>query len=193
MRLSTWLPLSLSRVDGAFGISVLCAAIGCGPATMSAATLRVLDEKMEVSVSQPICFMPPESNLGLTEKAHRKHALEICESAAKSQGVVVVSHSSRNCAVATMTWISTDTGSRESECTRKFLGSAECESDALFQKTLRIAVADPKSGRPLLESTAALHSTFSAFTDKSFVALCTAAFREYPKPLQGEEFEVESE
>jgi hypothetical protein len=160
---------------------------------MSAGTLRVVADGAAASAKLPICFAPPDTGLALTESAQQKRVVATCASAAEAQGVSVVPIAAGGCLVATLKWAASDTASREADCSRTFAGGAECELAAVFQKTLRVSLVDQGSNRVVIESTAALHSQFDAFTDKSFAALCSAAFSNYPNPLQGETLQVPSE
>jgi hypothetical protein len=105
--------------------------------------------------------------------------------------VTVVPYSPESCLSATVSWSIADTGRRQADCSRSYYG-AECESTAIFKKTLHVAIHDPSRNRVIVESTSALLSEHSSFTDQTYVALCSAAFRNYPQPLQSEPFEVDT-
>jgi hypothetical protein len=161
--------------------SLVLVTSGCGTKTPAAAT-RVLAPDSAALSRTPVCFVPPSPNLGLTERAQQGRILEICEAAARSQGIRVVAMGRGECLVATMSWAVRDTGDRN-EC------GGECYSTAVHVKSLKLGLA-PSAGKVLAETTASIRSDRAEFTRESFHALCTAAFENFPQPLSNEQFEV---
>jgi hypothetical protein len=123
--------------------------------------------------------------LGLTERAQQGRILEICEAAARSQGIRVVAMGRGECLAATMSWAVRDTGDRYGGCG----GGGDCYSTAVRIKSLKLALAQ-SAGKVLAETTASIRSDRAEFTRESFHALCTAAFENFPQPLSNEQFEV---
>ena len=169
------------------GCSLVLVTVGCGTRTPAAAT-RVLAPDSAALSRTPVCFVPPDPNLGLTERAQQGRILEICEAAARSQGIRVVAMGRGECLAATMSWAVRDTGDRNGECAGT-LGGAECYSTAVRIKSLKLALAQ-SAGKVLAETTASIRSDRAEFTRESFHALCTAAFENFPQPLSNEQFEV---
>jgi hypothetical protein len=161
---------------------------GCGARTPAAAT-RVLDADSAVLSTAPVCFVPPDPRLGLTERAQQGQIVQICERAAQSQGVPIVAYGSGQCVVATMSWAVRDTGDRAGDCSRTWGGGAECYSTAVRIKSLRVSLAQ-SAGKVLAETTASIRSDRAEFTRESFHALCAAAFHDFPNPFSNAQFNV---
>jgi hypothetical protein len=140
-------------------------------------------------LTTPICFVPPNPALGLTERAEQASIQGICETAARKQGVPVVALGNSPCLTVTTIWAARATGDREGDCVPTWTG-AECESAAVHLKSLKLVVAQPATGKVLAETTAAVRSSHSQFSQESFHALCTAAFHDFPRPLANAQFDV---
>lgn len=168
--------------------------VGCGAETVRAAATRVLDTEPTALTNTPVCFLPPDPSLGLTERADASRVIASCTQAATQQKVRVVPFGTDKCLVATMQFTSTDTGSREAECSGASsiwnTYSSNCASVAITQKRIKLSLSSGPQGKVIAETTAAIRSDFNGFTEKSFFALCYAAFREYPLPIQGAQFEA---
>jgi len=161
--------------------------MGCGASTNAAAT-RVLDADSALLSTTPVCFVPPNPAFSLTERAQQANIQEICEAAARKQGVSVVPFNGKCLSVTTL-WTVRDTGDREGECSKTWVG-AECQSSAVQAKSLKLTLAEPANGRPLAETTATIRSTHAQFSRESFQALCSAAFHDFPQPLSNAQFQV---
>jgi hypothetical protein len=169
------------------GCLVVLVANGCGTRTPAAAT-RVLDPDSAALARTPVCFVPPDPNLGLTQRAQQGRIVDICEAAARSQGIQVVAIGRGQCLSASMSWTIRDTGDRSGECSRTLVG-AECYSTAVRVKSLKLVLAQP-AGKVLAETTASIRSDRAEFTRESFHALCTAAFEDFPQPMSNAQFDV---
>jgi hypothetical protein len=169
------------------GCSLVLVANGCGTRTPAAAT-RVLDPDSAALARTPVCFVPPNRDLGLTERAQQGLIVEICEAAARSQGIQVVTMGRGQCLSASMIWRVRDTGDRSGACSPT-MGGAECYSTAVRVKSLKLTVAQP-AGKVLAETTASIRSDRAEFTRESFHALCAAAFEDFPQPMSNAQFEV---
>ena len=169
------------------GCSLVVVAGGCGTRTPAAAT-RVLDPDSAALAHTPVCFVPPDPKLGLTERARHGRIVEICEAAARSQGIQVVAMGRGQCLSASMSWAVRDTGDRNGGCSPTLVG-AECYSTAVRVKSLKLVLAQ-SAGKVLAETTASIRSDRAEFTRESFHALCTAAFEDFPHPLLNAQFEV---
>jgi hypothetical protein len=161
-------------------------AVGCGTRTPAAAT-RILAADSAVLARTAVCFVPPDPSLGLTERAQQGRIVEICEAAARSQGINVVAMSRGQCLSASTSWSVRDTGDRRGKCSGT-LGAAECYSTAVHIKSLKLALA--QSGKVLAETTASIRSDRAEFTRESFHALCAAAFEDFPQPMSNAQLEV---
>jgi hypothetical protein len=53
-----------------------------------------------------------------------------------------------------------------------------------------VALRNGAGGPLVAETSAAIHSTHDNFTEKSYFALCSAAFRKYPEPLSAALFDA---
>lgn len=173
----------LRVVGGVFLLGVS----GCGAKTGAVAT-RVLDAGAVVSAS-PVCFVPPNPEWSLTERAQQQQIIQICEDAARNQSVPVVTFGNGQCLAATLSWAVRDTGDRTAGCNGTWTGGAECYSTAVRVKSLKVALTE-STGKVLAETTASIGSTRNDFTRQTFRALCTAAFHEFPQPLANEQFDV---
>jgi hypothetical protein len=160
---------------------------GCGSAVTPAAATRVVAANAGVSSATPVCFVPPSSQLSLTEHAQQTRILQICEGAARGDGVQIVPFGSGQCLAATMAWATRDTGDREGDCARTW-GGAECHSSAVHLKTVKVVLSS--AGQPVAETTATILSGYAAFSAESFRSLCVAAFHAYPEALSGEQLEI---
>ena len=173
-----------------FRVVVVCSlalvAVGCGTRTPAAAT-RILAADSAALARTAVCFVPPDPSLGLSERAQQGRIVEICEAAARDQGIDVVAMGRGQCLAASMGWTVRDTGDRASQCSGT-VGGAECYSTAVRVKSLKLALAQP--GKVLAETTASIRSDRAEFTRESFHALCAAAFHDFPQPLSNVQFEV---
>lgn len=156
---------------------------------MPAAATRVLDPDSAGLSQSAVCFVPPDPNLGLTDRAQQGRILDICEAAARNQGVRVVAAGRGPCVSASLTWAVRDTGDRSGDCSPTWTGGAECYSTAVRIKTLKVALTRP-TGKVVAETTASIRSDRAEFTRESFHALCAAAFQDFPQPMTNEQFEV---
>jgi hypothetical protein len=181
------LSLSMKVFRAVLGCSLVLVASGCGT-RMPAAATRVLAPDSAALSRTPVCFVPPDPRLGLTERAQQGEIVGICEAAARSQGIRVVTTGSGQCLAATMSWAVRDTGDRSGACAGTW-GAAECYSSAVRIKLLKLTLAQ-STGRVLAETTASILSDRAEFTRENFHALCTAAFENFPQPLSNEQFEV---
>ena len=167
---------------------VWIALTGCS-ATVPAAATRVLDGDAASLAKTPICFAPASPEWSLTAKDQHQRLLKACESAAKKHGVPVVPPASGGCLLATTKLSSRYTGTLETDCVGTV---AICESTAIHAKTLKLDLAEPGK-RAVAETTASISSPSGTFTEQSYVALCSAAFRDYPQPLSNAQFDVDTE
>jgi hypothetical protein len=173
-----------------FGLLVTCSA--CGGPMMSAAASRSFADGVADDLRQPVCFAPPDPRLGLIERSNATSMLSICERAALSQHVAVVPFGQQDCLVATASWTARDTGDFASNCGRTFGGGQECSSAQVRHKSIKLTLSNSKSV-VVAETMATISSTLSGFNDRSFFALCGAAFHEYPRPLRNAQFDVATE
>jgi hypothetical protein len=164
---------------------------GCGAKTPAVAT-RVFDPDSAGIANSPVCFVPPSPQLGLTERAQMGQIVQICEGAARQQGVPIVAWGQGQCLAATLSWSARDTGARSGDCVNTWGGGAECYSTGVHIKYLKVALA-PAAGKVVAETTASVRSAHNDFTRESFRALCSAAFHDFPQPLSSERFEVSVE
>jgi hypothetical protein len=171
--------------------SLLLALHGCGN-SVHAATTRVLDTDSAALSSTPICFVQPSPELNLTQRAEQTNILAICEDAARKEGVRVVSFDNASCLAATLVWSTRNTGEWVGDCSRTLIGS-ECEGSSIHAKSVKVILTRPTTGKVIAESTAAIHSDHGGFSQKSFHALCTAAFHDFPLPLSNARFDVSIE
>lgn len=163
--------------------------VGCGVDAVSAAATRVLDVEPSVLQQAPVCFQPPPSNLGLTDRASALQVIGICEAAAKRQGTMVVSAAQGDCLVASLSFKSENTGMREAECQRGAFG-VQCDSSGIFHKEVKVTLRREPNGKAVAETAAIVQSRVRGFSDKSYFALCSAAFHKYPGSLVNERFEA---
>jgi len=168
--------------------SILFVLNGCGASTPAAATRVVAADATGLSTT-PICFTPPDPALSLTDRAQQLNIQGICEDVARKQSVSVVTSGSQPCLAVSMIWAVRDTGDRDGDCTRTWAG-AECESTAIHAKSLKLVLTEPVGGRVLAETTAAIRSSREYYSNESFHALCSAAFRDFPRPLSNAQFDV---
>ncbi len=163
--------------------------LGCGRPVPAAATRFA--NVSEAALSQtPICFRPPDASLGLSDRNNAEDVLHLCESAAQREQVLVVPFGTPGCLVATMAFAWNLTGDFEGECVRGALG-ATCSESAVRHKRVKVTLTRGVGGDVLVESTATIRSTNSAFTAQSYTALCRAAFHDYPRSLRAARFDVE--
>ena len=167
---------------------LLLALNGCGSSIPAAAT-RVVAVDTTVLSTTPVCFVPPSPKLGLTERAQRADIVEICEGAARKRGVSVVPFGGGQCLAATVTWATRDSGDRDADCYGTWAG-AECHSTTVHVKSLKLVLAQALGDNALAETTAVIRSSYREFSRESFLALCTAAFHDYPRPLSRVQFDV---
>jgi hypothetical protein len=170
---------------------VLFALTGCS-STVPAAATRVLDADASALAATPICFPHAHPDWSLTAKAQYQKIIRFCETAAARQKVAVTPISNGGCLVATVMLRARDTGKREADCLPGMVMGTTCESNAIVAKSMKVTLAE-SGKRPVAETTAAIQSDFAGFSDESYFALCSAAFRDYPKPLTNEQFNVETE
>lgn len=168
----------------------LFALAGCSSTVRSSVT-RVLGAPASQLAGYPICFSPPAADASLTERAEYGKMHRACESAVVKRDLRVGSFANGGCLVATMTWSTGDTGARQGTCERNLFG-AECESNAIHLKSLKVALGAP--GQPTIaETTASIYSSFGGFNEHSYFALCSAAFHDYPQQLSNEKLDVDTE
>lgn len=168
-----------------FFVAVLA---GCGSTTPAVAT-RVLDPQAPAFARTPVCFLPGRADADLIERDRQARIDRLCQSAAADEGVAVVPFGSQECLPVTLLWQVADTGRREGDCNRSLFG-VECQSTAVHRKSLKVVLARPNSSQAVIETVAAIDSSFGGFSEKSFRALCSAAFHDYPNPLRSEHFSV---
>lgn len=175
------------------GVQVVLPAMlaGCGSSTPAAAT-RVLDPQAAAYMQTPVCFLPGRPEADLIERERQTKILHICENAAADEGVAVVGYGSRECLPVSLLWQVSDTGRREGDCVRNWVG-AECQSSAVHRKSVKVVLTRPNTNQAVIETIAAIDSHNGGFSDQSFRALCLAAFHDYPQPLQSKRFEVSTE
>lgn len=168
-------------------VSGLLLLAACGTSVPAAAT-RVLDANAVELARAPVCFTPTEAE-SLIDRDRQAQVVEVCEAAAREQGVRVVTYAAGQCLPASLRWESGETGAHEAECSRT-LGGAECSSTAVHRKSLRLVLTNPRTNRPLVETMASIDSSFAGFSRESLRALCRAAFHDYPNPLSSAQFDV---
>jgi hypothetical protein len=88
-----------------------------------------------------------------------------------------------------MTWQSRNTGDLDADCDRTVYG-ASCQATEVRLKSMRLTLAPALAAAAIAETTASIHSGYSGFSKQSMQALCSAAFRDYPKPLTNSQFDV---
>lgn len=164
---------------------------GCGSSTGAAAT-RVLDPQAAAFTRAPVCFPPSRAEADLIERDRQAKLTHICEEAAAGEGVPVVPFGTQGCLPVTTVWQVADTGRREGDCSSGF-GKVECSSSAVHRKSVKVVLSRPGTNQAIIETIAAIDSSFGGFSEKSFRALCSAAFHDYPSPLQSELFEVSTD
>jgi hypothetical protein len=164
---------------------------GCGSAGTPAAVTRVVGADARVSSATPVCFAPPDPQASLTERAQQLRIVQICEDAARTQGVATMPFGSGQCLAATLAWGMRETGDRNAECARTWGGGAECYSTAVHLKTVKLVLSS--GGQPLAETTATIRSGYGTFSAESFRSLCMAAFYAHPQALSGEQLEIPTE
>jgi hypothetical protein len=114
---------------------------------------------------------------------------ELCESAARTQGVSIVPFDSPSCLVAAkMAWDSKPTGEVVETCSKVF--TVNCTGNLVHGKSLRVSMNQKAGGKQLSETVSSIHSDFAAINDRSVFALCGAAFYRYPMALMNERFSV---
>jgi hypothetical protein len=170
------------------GCSLLLVVTGCGSSTPAAAT-RVLGADAVAFSATPVCFVPPSPELSLSDRAQQLQMLEICQGAAREQGVLVVPFGGGQCLAATTIWGARENGDVDADCQRTFAG-VECHASAVHIKSMKLVLARPGGGGATSETTAAIRSRFAGFSRESFHALCAAAFHDYPGPLSNAQFDV---
>jgi hypothetical protein len=169
---------------------VALAGAGC-TTTVSAASSRYIATDSASQPSSPLCFIPLQTGPSLADRAHADHLKELCESAAKNQGVSIVPFDSPSCLVAaTMVWDSKPTGEVVEDCSPSFFYTFNCTGGTVHGKTLRVSMNQKSGGKQLSETVCRIDSDFAAITDKSVFALCSAAFYRYPTALRNERFSV---
>jgi hypothetical protein len=161
---------------------------GCGSSTRAAAT-RVLDPQAAAFTKTPVCFVPSRPEADLIERDRQAKLARVCESAVAEDGVAVAAFGTQGCLPVTMIWQVADTGIREGNCSSSF-GGVDCSSSAVHRKSVKVVLTRPGTNQALIETIAAIDSNFGSFSEKSFRALCSAAFHDYPSPLQSERFDV---
>jgi len=148
-----------------------------------------LDADAALLSSTPICFVRPSPELNLSQRAEQTSILEICEDVARKEGLQVVPLGNAPCLAATMVWSSRNTGDWSADCSRSFIGS-ECTASAIHAKSVKMVLTQSTTGKVVAENSATIASDHGSFSEKSFRALCTAAFHDYPKPLSSAQFKV---
>ncbi len=114
---------------------------------------------------------------------------ELCESAARTQGVSIVQFESPSCLVAAkMAWASKPTGEVVENCSVAW--GVSCSGSLVHGKTLRVLMNQKAGGKQLSETVSSIASDFAAINDRSVFALCSAAFYRYPMALMNERFSV---
>jgi hypothetical protein len=114
---------------------------------------------------------------------------ELCESAARMQGVSIVPFDSPSCLVAAkMAWDSRPTGDITENCS--VVWTVNCTGSLVHGKTLRVSMNQKAGGKQLSETVSSIYSDFAAINDRSVFALCSAAFYRYPMALMNERFSV---
>ena len=166
----------------------LLAVTACGP-TMPAAATRIVAADAAVLKQTPVCFAPPPLAPDLTLRAQQQRMLQICEAAARSEHVPVIPYGTGQCLVATMTWASRETGDRVGDCTGWY-AYATCTDHAVRLKSMKLTLSPLLGGQAVVETTAAIDSSYSGFSPHSLRALCSAAFKDYPQPLTNAQFDV---
>src|SRR5260221_1246021 len=121
-----------------FSATLLIAGIGCAT-TVPAASSRYLAADAATAQSAPVCFAPVSAGPGLAARANADRLKELCESAARRQGVPVVPFESPSCAIAaTMDWASKPTVEIVEDCTT-VLG-INCIGGVVDGQTLPVAL-----------------------------------------------------
>jgi hypothetical protein len=167
----------------------LFALAGC-KTTVPAASSRYLAADSASAPSAPLCFTPFDAGPSLAARAHADHTKELCESAARAQGVSIVPFDSPSCLVAaTMAWESKPTGEVVENCAL-FGAVNNCSGGLVHGKVLRVAMNQKAGGKQISETVSVIKSDFSSITDHSIFALCSAAFYRYPMALRDETFSV---
>jgi hypothetical protein len=172
-----------------FGLLAVCSA--CGGSMASASASRSFADGVTDDLGRPVCFAPPDPRLGLVERSNATAALNICERAALSQRVAVVPFGQQDCLVATTSWTARDSGDFTSGCGRTWGGGQDCTSAQVRHKSIKLTMT--RKSVVVAETVATISSTVAGFNDKSFFALCSAAFHDYPKPLRNAQFDVATE
>jgi hypothetical protein len=168
----------------------ILAIVGC-KTTVPAASSRYVATDSAGGPSSPLCFAPLNAGPGLAERAHADHLKELCESAAKNQGVSIVPFDSPTCLVAaTMIWNSRPTGEVVEDCSPAPFYTVNCTGGLVHGKTLRVSMNQKEGGKQLSETVSRIDSDFAAITDHSVFALCSAAFYRYPIALRNEHMSV---
>jgi hypothetical protein len=89
-----------------------------------------------------------------------------------------------------MTWTVGDTGRRVGGCSLVTPYGTQCESSAVHRKSVTVVLTRPTTNQPVMQTLAAIDSHSGGFSERSFRALCLAAFHDYPKPLSSAHFDV---